>query len=294
MRRSLLTSALLLVGTLWSSTSEAHLVLLNPPPRYGRNQQKDGPCGRVNGERSANVTTFRAGEQILVVWDEFINHPGHFRISFDSDGHDDFVDPPCLANCNTRNPTIELNSNSTVLLDGIPDTPQGGRGMAVITLPNITCTNCTLQVIQVMYNNPPYTVGPGNDDLYYQCADIILEADPNEVPIDVDAGAGDLETSDAGDVADAGSPIDAGGVVETEDRGTPDAGVAVIEADIDPMLPENSMAEATQGASANGYGNLTAGCTCTPLPPRAASLALWFFGALSFVLLRRRTRPSSL
>ena len=41
----------------------------------------------------------------------------------------------------------------------------------MITLPNMTCENCTLQVIQMMTDKTPY--GDGND-LYFQCADIAL------------------------------------------------------------------------------------------------------------------------
>jgi len=60
----------------------------------------------------------------------------------------------------------------SVLLDAIPDTPSGGLSTVSVILPDIECDNCTLQVIQVMADKPPYTLG-GND-LYYQCADIVL------------------------------------------------------------------------------------------------------------------------
>ncbi|MFA9472798.1 MAG: hypothetical protein ACERNK_19695, partial [Deltaproteobacteria bacterium] len=56
--------------------------------------------------------------------------------------------------------------------------------MATVTLPNVTCDNCTLQVIQVMYDKPPYTT-PGND-IYYQCADLVLRE--GAAPPDADAG----------------------------------------------------------------------------------------------------------
>jgi hypothetical protein len=118
-----------------------------------------------------NVTVLEPGASLTVTWDEYVDHPGHFRISFDADGDDDFVDPPCLSGCNTRNPAIELYSNDTVLLDGIADTI-GGQSSASVTLPDVECERCTLQVIQVMYDKPPY-VSPGND-IYYQCADLVL------------------------------------------------------------------------------------------------------------------------
>lgn len=72
------------------------------------------------------MTELEPGASIQVVWNEYVDHPGHFRISFDIDGDDDFVDPVCLAGCNSRSPEIEFYSNETVLLDGIADTI-GGR-----------------------------------------------------------------------------------------------------------------------------------------------------------------------
>jgi hypothetical protein len=94
------------------------------------------------------------------------------RISFDADGDDDFVDPACLGDCDTTSPQIAIYSNASVLLDDIPDTPDGGLSTVTVTLPDIECDRCTLQVIQVMYDKPPYET-PGND-IYYQCADLVL------------------------------------------------------------------------------------------------------------------------
>jgi hypothetical protein len=161
----------------------AHIGLQFPPSRYGDDVLKEGPCGIAGGTRSSNVTELEGGAQIEVVWDEYVDHPGHFRIAFDADGDDDFVDPVCLSGCNTRFPEIELQSNDTVLLDGIADTPDGGPGGATVTLPDVECDRCTLQVIQVMYDKPPYVV-PGND-IYYQCADLILRR-PDVCPGDCD------------------------------------------------------------------------------------------------------------
>jgi hypothetical protein len=150
----------------------AHVALLSPASRYGADVLKEGPCGIAGGTRSENVTELKSGAEIEVVWEEYVDHPGHFRIAFDADGDDDFVDPACRANCNTRTPDIETYSNPAVLLDAIADTPDGGTSSARVTLPDIECDRCTLQVIQVMYDKPPY-ITPGND-IYYQCADLVL------------------------------------------------------------------------------------------------------------------------
>jgi hypothetical protein len=144
--------------------AKAHLGLSSPASRYGPDTLKTGPCGVSGGERTGNVTYYEPGETIEVSWDEYVDHPGHYRIAFDEDGDDDFVDPATMT---------ELYSNETVLLDGIDDKGPGERDyVATVTLPDVTCDNCTLQVIQVMYDKPPYTT-PGND-IYYQCADLVL------------------------------------------------------------------------------------------------------------------------
>jgi len=159
-------AATLLFASSWPpAEADAHLGLDAPVSRYGPDVLKTGPCGVEGGQRSDNVSYFEPGETIEVLWNEYIDHPGHYRIAFDADGDDDFVDPATM---------MELYSNDAVLLDGIPD---GGRDIrdysATVTLPDVSCDNCTLQVIQVMYDKPPYTT-PGND-IYYQCADLVLK-----------------------------------------------------------------------------------------------------------------------
>ncbi len=180
--------------------ARAHLGLDAPESRHGQNVLKDGPCGRSGDPRSANVTTFRPGETIEVRWNEYIDHPGHFRIAFDADGVDDLVDPVCLSGCDTTRPTIEFNSNANVLLDNIPDT-RGGESRVNVTLPDIECDNCTLQVIQVMYDKPPYTL-PGND-IYYQCADLVLTRAPGSGPPADTGGCGCMGAPPRGGVLGA-------------------------------------------------------------------------------------------
>jgi hypothetical protein len=171
--------------------ARAHLGLEAPTSRYGPDVLKTGPCGVAGGERTDKVTYYEPGETIDVYWDEYVQHPGHFRIAFDDDGVDDFVDPATM---------MELYSNDTVLLDGIEDKGPGERSyMETVTLPDVTCENCTLQVIQVMYDKPEYTT-PGND-IYYQCADLVLRS--GGAPPGPDAG------TDAG--TDPGADPGAGG-----------------------------------------------------------------------------------
>jgi hypothetical protein len=166
----------------WSSPALAHIHLTAPTSRYV--DQKSGPCGSVTDARTENVTAFLPGQTITVTWDETVNHPAHYRISFDMDGQDDFADPVTQ---------YDFYTNAAVLLDNIADS-DGGSYSVDVTLPDVECTNCTLQLIQVMYDAAPY--GDGND-LYFQCADLVL--DPNANMPDA-----------APPVADAAVPPDAG------------------------------------------------------------------------------------
>lgn len=119
------------------------------PPRNESNGLKSEPCGNV--ARTNVPVTFQPGETIEVEWEETINHPGYFRISFSPQADEGFA--------------------QNVLLDNIPEVPAIKFYSATITLPNITCDDCTLQLIQVMTDRP-------NDPFYYSCADIRLEAAP--------------------------------------------------------------------------------------------------------------------
>jgi len=160
--------------TLVPSVAAAHAVLTYPPPRSDT-AIKDFPCGPLNSTRGANVTTLAPGSVVTVQFKETIEHPGHYRISFDSDGQDFFTPPDA-----TSSTEGQLNVVKDLILDLTGAVPAGGRPYTVdITLPNIECTNCTLQLIQMMTDKAPYTANAdpaGADDIYYSCADIVLAA----------------------------------------------------------------------------------------------------------------------
>jgi hypothetical protein len=170
----------------------AHIQLTSPTQRYS--DQKLGPCGRGSSDaRTDKVTVLPPGATITVRWTETINHPGHYRIAFDDDGTDGFINPAS---------TTDFDNSSAVLEDNIPDTSSGGAVTFSVTLPDIECDNCTLQVIQVMYDKQGN--GFGNDDFYFQCADLLLSATA------ADAGPGGSGGDDPGD-DDVGSGCTATG-----------------------------------------------------------------------------------
>ena len=157
-----------------SLTAAAHISLDAPVSRYylaasseaDQSKLKSGPCGVTGDKRTSSlslITTFKPGETITVSWRETVQHPGHYRIAFDSDGQDFPM------------PGAAVPSGVTLLVDNIPD-KTGSNGLAYsqqVTLPNVECSNCTLQLIEVMTTAaPPYAAS----DLYYNCADLVLKA----------------------------------------------------------------------------------------------------------------------
>ena len=153
-----------------TADDDRHVCLVFPTPRVGanctsRSPQKVGPCGQ---EGRSNVTEFTPGETITVRFIETINHPSHYRIAFNPNG-DAFPDPTSVD---------DKSGGPLVLFDGINDDEAGEQQMS-ITFPNVECNNCTLQLIQVMYDKGGNGFGGrnaqgGNDDIYYSCADLVL------------------------------------------------------------------------------------------------------------------------
>lgn len=206
--RLLASLAVLLTPALAS----AHIQLMSPLPRTL--SLKTGPCGDATTPRSANPTVLPPGATITVTWKETINHPGHYRVSFDNDGVD-FTVPLSFT---------DTTQTENVLVDAIPDTAIANDTYnQEITLPDIECENCTIQVIQMMTDKPPY--GDGND-IYFQCADVALRAGtpapPDAGPTEGGPDAGD-ETGDD----DPASFGDATGGCDTGSGGTT-AGMAML------------------------------------------------------------------
>lgn len=154
------------------ATAHAHIAMTSPAPRSVA--QKEGPCGATGSVRGTNVTTFRPGETITVEWDETVGHPGHYRIAFDDDGHDSFQLP--------NRPDDDFPQT---LVDQITDRDGTTHYTQQVTLPDMSCTSCTLQLIQVMTTSVPY------NSFYFQCADLVLAGDgvePGPGPAGADGG----------------------------------------------------------------------------------------------------------
>lgn len=173
--------------SLVTTTAYAHIELVEPLARYEVTGVDTGikgcPCGLATGGGNSNRTckveldgsdpnrdesralTVPAGSTLTLQFDETIGHAGKYRVAFDPEGADFF------------------DFNEHVLTE--VDDPQGNTGNAGgmrweidVTLPETPCTNCTLQLIQVM---EPSTLGGtvdgtqlANMSTYYTCIDLVL------------------------------------------------------------------------------------------------------------------------
>jgi MYXO-CTERM domain-containing protein len=204
-----LLGSLLLFGAN-ARNATAH-INLDYPTSNTTDQKSPSPCG---ARGAGTPTTLKPGETIVVKWTETISHPGHFRIAFDTDGTDDLKDPTSFTDI--KNPAV-----APILADGLHQHPSGASNKkweASVTLPNVTCTKCTLQVIQVMTDKPPFGPGGGND-FYYRCADIVLagaasggDAGAPDVkpPADAQGGTGGAGGAGGGTPGAGGSPASGG------------------------------------------------------------------------------------
>lgn len=134
------------------------------PPRDQSSGLKTPECGSV--PRTATPKVFKPGEVINVEWEETVNHLGYFMIRFSKEndtGFDNTVLVPQYID--DQNGDIENGAKHFFHTD--------------VTLPNLNCDACTLQLVQVMQD-------PGKKvSNYYSCSDIQLVGplDPNTPPV---------------------------------------------------------------------------------------------------------------
>lgn len=177
--------AILLAGP----SASAHIDLNNPPARHDDplEDQKDGPCGVAGSPRSGDPTVLQPGQTLTITWDETIDHDSHYRLAFLTDGEDfplpvafdDFCDPAVDDWC---------------VADELADVVDGSYEYEWV-VPDTPCDNCTLQLIQVMYDGD----GLQESDFYYDCADVvILDPDPSTSATSGAGGGGDGGAGDGG------------------------------------------------------------------------------------------------
>lgn len=201
--------AAVLVTLFSASPALAHFALKAPESWMSQDNlglpEKLGPCGdEDDGTAAATptgvVTTFQQGQTITITIDELIFHPGHYRIALAVNDRSELPAEPAVTAgatpCGTA--AIETPAVFPVLADNVfpHTTPFTAPQTVQVTLPSdVTCTKCTLQIIEFMsahaLNNP-------GGCFYHHCADISLQ------PADAGGGTG-TTGGDAGDAGDAGT-----------------------------------------------------------------------------------------
>lgn len=121
--------------------ASAHTLLVNPPPLIDEDDAKVGPCGCTFGGGGIEcptdyaITELEAGSEIMVSWDETINHTGNFRIAFAP------VTPEAATVADFDDAALQVT---------VDDTLNGGLFAQAFTIPDVPCDLCTIQVRQFM------------------------------------------------------------------------------------------------------------------------------------------------
>src|SRR5918995_5635375 len=185
-----------------SGAADAHFVLISPAASLAQNRlgdpQKIAPCGGVSanpgrgtpanpGVPSGAVTNVKGGTNLPLLVQETIYHPGHYRVALARTAAQLPPDPVVTTAQTERGvrsqaAVIQTPPAAPVLLDGIfAHTERPTQNFeAQVPIPNITCQNCVLQVIEFMADHPGVAGDGGHS--YHHCAILNITADP-EKPI---------------------------------------------------------------------------------------------------------------
>jgi hypothetical protein len=182
-------------GLLVASSAQAHFVLQSPPSSMSQDflgsPQKLGPCGdEGGGTPTGTVTAFQSGQTITVTINEIITHPGHYRIALAQNDRSELPPEPVVTPGSTPCGSAPVQNPPVfpVLADGVFEHTSSFSGpqSVNITLPsNVTCTHCTLQVLEFMAEHP--LNNPGGC-YYHHCADISIQGGEADAGPTADAG----------------------------------------------------------------------------------------------------------
>jgi hypothetical protein len=177
-------------------SSQAHFQLLAPTSWLVENAlgdpQKAAPCGGTNldyGKPTYAVTEVKGGTSLHIKVKETVFHPGHYRVALAVNSPTELpVDPKAETMTNDKGMVMSVSgavmnpAQPPVLADGLfqhsarVDAPWETD----VTIPNITCKACTLQVIQFMEQ---HAVNNPGQFTYHHCAVLKITADPAK-PVD--------------------------------------------------------------------------------------------------------------
>lgn len=245
-----------LAGT---SAAHAHIKLLSPASWIQENgtgdPQKSSPCGPApgTGTETGQVTTYSPGQEITVEWTETVAHNGHFRIALARE-RSELVDPKVNGNCQSAE--IQDPPAYPILADGLfPTTSDDGKRMfsTKVKLPaDMTCDNCTLQLIQFM---TPH----GAPCFYYHCANLKIVAGGGS------AGGGESAGGRGGQLGTPGGGEPAGGRGEPAGgRGGGPGAMAASGGDSSRSGPSGNAGNISSSGSSGSFTSAQAGTPSAP------------------------------
>lgn len=252
-----------------AAEASAHAVLSSPPPR-DTTAHKDvaGDPTACGVARTAKFTSLTAGQMLTVNFNETVGHRGCFQIAFSMAGDKNFQ------------------------LLGQKDDPADGTGARSMTvkIPDVNCTDCTLQLMQLMNDKNGGTPCPPNANpaqatsgTYHSCADIRITGASTGTDAGTSTGT-DSGTGPGGGGDDDDDESDGG--TGSIDPGNPGGGGGTGGADsgtgngADPNAPDLRAGEGEGCAIANGASS----------PFSAAGVAVLFLGMSAIVRRVRRNR----
>ena len=196
----LFTGTLLAAGALMAiapQAAHAHFKLLAPDSWLVENDlgdpQKKAPCGGTSqnaGEPSGKITELTGGQTVHFKVQETVFHPGHYRIALAVNSRNELPPDPEVTTRDSERGDWSVSAEimnpvaPPVLVDGLwAHTDRAAIAEpweTDITIPNINCDKCTLQIIQFMAEHGRNRDG---DFSYHHCADVKITADKSK-PID--------------------------------------------------------------------------------------------------------------
>ncbi len=174
-------------------SASAHFRLLAPASWIEENAlgdpQKAAPCGGTNadfGKPTWAVTPVVGGSLLHVKVQETVYHPGHYRIALAVNSPTELpVDPKATTATDAAGKVTSVSAEimnpvaPPVLADGLfaHQAKTADPFEMDVTLPNINCKSCTLQVMQFMEQHGVNNPGQFS---YHHCAVLKITADPKK------------------------------------------------------------------------------------------------------------------
>lgn len=265
MTSKLLSVLVASAATFVATSAAAHVDMMTPPMRGG--DQKVGPC---EGEAAGTPVELTAGDTYNVTWNETIQHPGHFRIAIRESGED-------FPTSETTADFDDIMGNGVIMVESVPDGADDQEAYDVeITVPDVNCDNCVLQIVQVMTTAAAVDL---TEDLYFRCGDLRITGASGE------GGAGAGGGSGSGN---GGSSSGEGGSGNSGNNGS--------GAGSDGGSSSNGAGSGASAATPGGASGETHDCAVRAVgassPASSLAMALGLGAMVSLAAARRRRRSS--